>query len=209
MSFDTIVIDTGLSNIKNILNVCKVLNINFDTTQNINNFKNTKSIILPGVGSFIEGMRRLKKLDLDGKIIDFANSKRPILGICLGMQLLMNESEEFGYTKGLSLIDGKVEKFNKNKVPNIPHIGWNKVDFVNNANKILFYKNTNSSFFYFIHSFYVNLNKNYSYSTQTKFGDTLFCSSLKVDNIFVTQFHPEKSGSNGIRVIDNFFKEIL
>ena len=126
MSFDTIVIDTGLSNIKNILNVCKVLNINFDTTQNINNFKNTKSIILPGVGSFIEGMRRLKKLDLDGKIIDFANSKRPILGICLGMQLLMNESEEFGYTKGLSLIDGKVENdgcsnfiLKKNKEKNI------------------------------------------------------------------------------------------
>lgn len=210
---DCIIVNTGLSNIKSIANVCRFLNINFETSNYVKSFENTKSIILPGVGAFHEGMQRLKKDELDKKIIDFSLSNKPIFAICLGMQMLMESSEEFGHTEGLKLIDGKVKKFDPQKVQHVPHVGWNKVipSSYLNTNSYSSFSSDNfikNNFFYFVHSYRVIPGKNIKKFTYTKYGDENFCSSFEYKNIFATQFHPEKSGFHGINLIKSFFNKI-
>ena len=127
MKYDCIIVDTKLSNLHSVENVCRKFNISYTTTNETKDLLSAKSIILPGVGSFKNGMKNLEALDLKSPIMDFSLTDRPMLGICLGMQLLMESSEEFGYTDGLGIIKGEVKKLSSKKVPSIPHVGWNKV----------------------------------------------------------------------------------
>lgn len=167
----------------------------------INDITTADKIILPGVGSF--GIVSNNILPLKDYILEHIDKSKPFLGICLGMQLLFESSEE-DEGKGLSYLPGKVVKFKSMKVP---HIGWNSVEFTKDS--LIFRGIENGSFFYFVHSYYVTTEEKYIISC-TKYESRekicRFASSIQKENVFGVQFHPEKSGEKGIKLLENFKK---
>lgn len=165
--------------------------------------KNADKVIIPGVGSFNQGISNLKKKYFDQAIFEYVKTGKDLLGICLGMQLFMNQSNEFGKNKGLSLIDGTVKNLDFKVNTPVPHIGWNNISITKNDSKFL-NKISNENYFYFIHSYYVHLNEEIDYAFKTDYGDISFVSLINKENIFGTQFHPEKSGKIGLKMLKNF-----
>ena len=201
------IINYGMNNLYSVQNACYNEKINSIITDDHDKILNSKIAILPGVGAFKEAIYNIKKKKLDKTILNFINSGKPFFGICLGMQLLFNESEEFGSTKGLGVFEGKVIKFKSNKIKNIivPHVGWNKITFNENNYKSSVMKNNfDNDFMYFVHSFHVLPEIKDVQLTSTNYGGINFCSAIKKDNITAFQFHPEKSGIAGKKI----FKEI-
>ena len=160
-------------------------------------------LILPGVGSFHQGINNLKKNNLDNAIFDYYKSGNYLLGICLGMQLFMNSSSEFGDNEGLSLIKGSVNKLQPYKKYPIPHVGWNNVEIQKNNSNFLKDISLKDNF-YFIHSYYAKLNEKIEHSFITSYGSNKFTSIIINDNVLGTQFHPEKSGKVGLKMLLNF-----
>lgn len=168
--------------------------------------KSASKIVLPGVGAFKDGMKHLKELDLidllDEEVIQ---NKKPFLGICLGMQLISKKSYENCETSGLGWVDAEVKKFDfsiQNKKLKIPHVGWNNVLYMNN-NK-LFENIPNNSDFYFVHSYHFQSSEDIVTST-TDYGFD-FISSVNKENIYAFQFHPEKSQTVGLKLLENFIR---
>ncbi|MFW9939013.1 MAG: imidazole glycerol phosphate synthase subunit HisH [Candidatus Thorarchaeota archaeon] len=203
MSFNIAIIDYEMGNLKSISKCLKYLNVNSFITDNPNLIKDSNGIILPGVGAFKNAMRNLKEKDLVNLIEDVVKEGKPILGICLGLQLLCSKSFEMGETKGLDLIKGKVVAFEKTKVEKIPHIGWNNVKF-QDMNHFLVEGIPDNSFFYFVHSFYAVPKKSEYSIGLTDYGKMQFSSIVGKNHIIATQFHPEKSSKNGIKLYQNF-----
>tara|TARA_B110000196_G_C21051118_1_gene617432 strand:- start:312 stop:974 length:663 start_codon:yes stop_codon:yes gene_type:complete len=204
------IIDYKLSNLYSVKNALSHFDINVQITDEKNEILNADAAILPGVGSFGEAMSSMSKMDLVLPIQDFINSGKPFLGICLGLQLLFTESEEFGDNKGLNLIDGQVLDFKKNiKIKKTPHVGWNKVYKNNNSNSQVpteFDYVKNEEYFYFVHSFYVKPNDENIVLTKTIYDEFEYTSSIKYENVLATQFHPEKSGEVGLSVLRKFLE---
>ena len=195
------IIDYNMGNLASVYNACSKFTKDLKIVKNADDLKNLDKIILPGVGAYKDAMQHLENSGLKDAILDFANSKKPLLGICLGMQLLFESSEEFGYTKGLGLIEGKVVKFDKSKMGSdlkIPHMGWNKI--VNKDNPL--FKNLQNPYLYFVHSYHVITDDKYTIAT-TNYGYD-FVSAVNKDNIFGFQPHPEKSHNNGLKILENF-----
>ncbi|MGJ0322107.1 imidazole glycerol phosphate synthase subunit HisH [Aliarcobacter cryaerophilus] len=195
------IIDYNMGNLASVYNACSKFTKDLKIVKNADDLKNLDKIILPGVGAYKDAMQHLEDSGLKDAILDFANSKKPLLGICLGMQLLFESSEEFGYTKGLGLIEGKVVKFDKSKMGSdlkIPHMGWNKI--VNKDNPL--FKNLQNPYLYFVHSYHVVTDDKYTIAT-TNYGYD-FVSAVNKDNIFGFQAHPEKSHNNGLKILENF-----
>ena len=160
-------------------------------------------IVLPGVGSFNKGMNFLNNSGLSKDINSAVlKNNKPILGICLGMQLLCKQGNEGGFIEGLGLINACVEKFNKTIMQErIPHMGWNDISL--NKNSILFKDIPDNSDFYFAHSYFVSTNEKKIIAANCKYGN-LFAAAIEKENIFATQFHPEKSQRYGYRLLKNF-----
>ena len=175
---------------------------------------NADALILPGVGSFGEAMKNLHELDIVETIKENIASSKPFLGICLGFQLLFSESEEFGNTKGLDIFKGRVKKFNyKNKgysKTKIPQIGWNNILPYDNKkwNNSFLSGIRFSEYMYFIHSFFVECNELNIILTTTEYEGFEYCSSIESKNLFASQFHPEKSAVEGLKIYYNFAKII-
>jgi glutamine amidotransferase len=200
------IIDYGMGNLRSIEKCLNYLGIENKIIDDPKNLKNFTHIILPGVGSFKKAISNLKKNNMYEAIIKISrNKKKKILGICLGMQLLFKSSTEDGITKGLGIIEGKVDKFliNKKLFIKIPHVGFNEVYF--EKNNIFFEGIKNKSDFYFDHSYKVSLFSNEINPVLTEYGEN-FLSAFNSKNIFGAQFHPEKSQSNGLLIIQNFIK---
>jgi glutamine amidotransferase len=170
------------------------------------------AIILPGVGAFGEAMLNLRRLDLIFPIKDFVDSGKFLMGICLGMQLLLSESEEFGNHKGLGIIEGRIVRFparNKNgQRIKVPHIGWRQIyrtetEAENAWMKTPLSGTSDNDFMYFIHSYYALPARQDLILSVTTYGGTEFCSAIGWKNVFAFQFHPEKSGANGINIYHN------
>jgi glutamine amidotransferase len=205
------IVDYKLSNLQSVKLACNEVGIDGIITNNHKLINESQGIILPGVGSFKEAMRNIKNLNLINVLKDQVNSGKPILGICLGMQLLFDLSEEFGNNEGLGILKGSVKKFsNFENSQNLKiNIGWKKIYETKSWKKTLFDSLTNGEFMYFVHSFYVEpLNRSIILS-KTNFFDYSFCSAIESKNIFATQFHPEKSGKNGLKIYENFKKNLL
>ena len=186
------IIDLKINNIYSIYNVFK--NIGYKTNIINKSFNNYDFIILPGVGSFREGMDAIKKkLIIDELKESVFQKNKKLIGICLGMQLLFSNSEEYGLTKGLDLIKGNVKKFNRKKNFTIPMVGWYKIKSVN--------KNLNDNYFYHIHSYYCMPSEKNTILAKTEYEKFSYCSSVQQKNILAFQFHPEKSGKNGINLL--------
>jgi glutamine amidotransferase len=160
------------------------------------------AIVLPGVGAFRDCISNLKNLKLLDSIVKSIEQGKPYLGICLGLQILFTESEEFGHSKGLDIIKGVVRKFPPSDLK-IPHMGWNTVKYENLPPIMLSIED--ESFFYFVHSYYVLPEEKEVIAGTTDYGIT-FTSMIWKDNIFATQFHPEKSQKLGLKILENFTK---
>jgi len=196
------VLDFGVGNITSIINALGAVGANPIRATTPDLVAKSTHLVLPGVGAFSSGMRRLRESGLTESLLSHVNSlNRPILGICLGMQMLTNVSYEFGSYAGLGLIRGHVEKLpNEAPVLDLPHIGWSEVTYA--PNMTLFSGIDQLSDFYFLHSFHVSVEQNCRIAT-ARHGIN-FVAALEVDNIFGTQFHPEKSQTNGLRLLKNF-----
>jgi glutamine amidotransferase len=203
-----VIIDYQLGNLFSVKQACDTVGINAEISSNREDILNADALILPGVGAFIEAMNNLKKFSLDTAIQNKVNGGTPIFGICLGQQLLFTESEEFGAGKGLDLISGIIkrfpETFEERKVK-VPHIAWNTIfklnqEWDNTALKDL----NNNDFMYFIHSYYVKPKYDDCILTLTNYDGIEFCSAILRNNIFATQFHPEKSADKGISIYKNW-----
>ena len=211
-TFKISIVDYKVSNLKSVSNALNFLEINNEITSNPKKILASDAAILPGVGSFSQGMKNLNDLGLIDPIKEFISKNKLFLGICLGMQLLFDQSHEFCITPGLGIFRGEVKSFRTiNKTCKIPHLGWNKVEMnpLISKNKLLInpFKNMTKSqnFFYFVHSFIVLPNNSKDILTETNYDNIKFCSSILNKNVFASQFHPEKSGNSGLEVLKNFF----
>ena len=203
------IIDISLNNLNSVKAACDYFDLKTNLTNDPKTILNSDAIILPGVGSYGVAMKNLKKRGTDEAIKEFYKSGKYIFGICLGMQLLFEKSEEFGKNKGLSLIQGDVIKFSKNsKSPYVPYIGWNLIKLTKNKSRILD-SNLNLKFMYFVHSFYCKPFNKKIISATTQYGELDYCSAISYQNIEAFQFHPEKSGKNGLNIYNKIKKIIL
>ena len=162
--------------------------------------RKAERLILPGVGAFGDAMHNLKRHGLDKAVIDAVQGGKPLLGLCLGLQLLFTESEEFGSHEGLNLIPGKVRKFDETDL-RVPHVGWNQIE--GTRRDPLLAGIPEGSYFYFVHSFYVEPEKSDYILCWTTYGRR-FCSIACRDKVWGAQFHPEKSQDAGKRLLRNF-----
>ncbi len=200
------IIDYGLGNLFNIQRAFDAIGINSIISSNPKEIKESSHLLLPGVGAFEEGMENLKKQSLVETILEFSDSGKPILGICLGMQLLMSQSFEGGEHKGLDLIEGKVLPLEKTPEIKIPNIGWTTL--MKNQEKeksgSLLENLPEDPYMYFLHSYQVQVNDSNHILSKTIYGDNEFCSSVQKDNIYGCQYHPELSAVNGLQILRNF-----
>ena len=196
------VIDYGMGNLKNVKNAFNFLGYSAKITGDFEDIKNATHLVLPGVGGFKDAMATLKRKCLVNPIKDAINEGRKFLGICLGMQLLFETSEEFGYSEGLGIFKGKVVKFDENAVNLIPHIGWNDIEILKPLEE--FKGIENKSFFYFLHSYYCVPEEDIAAAVCDYYGK--FTACVKKDNIFACQFHPEKSHKEGLALLKNFIE---
>lgn len=173
-----------------------------ELTQDPAEVRNAKRLILPGVGAFGAAMKNLERLGLIDAVRDYAHSGRPLLGICLGMQLLLTKSEEQGVFYGLDVIPGEVLRFPKPDAAGlkVPHMGWNLLRKTYDCPLLAGVPDGASV--YFVHSYYTDPPKD-AVAARTDYGIE-FCSVIGKDNIYATQFHPEKSGTVGLRILENF-----
>lgn len=192
------IINYNVGNLCSIKNAIDYIGHNIDIVNNPKDIQSYNKIILPGVGAFNTAMEYLKKSGMDEEIKRFANENKPILGICLGMQLLFEKSYEFGEYKGLGLIKGEIIKFKHHL--KIPHIGWNKINII--KNNILF-EGISDCYMYFVHSFYIPTNSN-TIAT-TNYGIE-FSAIVNKNNIYGIQSHPEKSSKTGLKILKNFME---
>jgi glutamine amidotransferase len=201
-----VVIDYGMGNLRSVYKAAQFLNFSLKISDSAAIIKKAKKIIFPGVGNFGQAVYELKKRKIFEVLKEQINKGIPFLGICLGMQLLLEESEEAKGVKGLAVIKGKVKLFSNKKMI-VPHMGWNEVTQSvkrkAQSEKDLFRGIKDRSYFYFAHSYYCKPKDKNVILTTTNYG-IKFISSLHKDNIWAVQFHPEKSQKLGLKVFKNF-----
>lgn len=198
------VIDYDMGNLKSVSKALEHLGASVIVTRDVDQIRNASKVVLPGVGAFALCMENLKKYGLVDVILESLKSGKPFLGICLGFQLLFEESEEFGVHAGLGFFKGRVKKFPSNfhdQNLKVPHMGWNQISikqdnpYLNNVNE--------GDAVYFVHSYYVEPSDKNIIATTTDYGFE-FCSSVQQGQIFACQFHPEKSQQVGLLILENF-----
>lgn len=195
------IIDYGMGNLASVKNALLKLGYDAMTTSHPEEILQAEKVILPGVGAFADAIGNIRRLGIDQAIFELTEIKTPLLGICLGMQLLFTESYENGVHKGLDIIPGRVEKFQIPTQFKVPQIGWNSIE-VNPASRLLA-GIPSGSYFYFVHSYYVVPEDEAVIAARTEYGVN-FASALEKGRIFATQFHPEKSSELGLRILKNF-----
>jgi imidazole glycerol-phosphate synthase subunit HisH len=200
------IINYGLGNIKAFENILRKLNIQVKILTKTEDFSNIKKLILPGVGAFDHAMEMFNTSGLrmltEKKVLE---EGLPIIGICVGMQMLGHSSEE-GKLPGLGWVDGKVKKFDENKIPfstHLPHMGWNDINIINGT--LIFQSLPNNSRFYFLHSYYFECNNKEDIIATSQYGIDFTCA-INHKNIFGVQFHPEKSHNYGVQILENYSK---
>jgi glutamine amidotransferase len=198
------IVDLDTGNLASLLSAINKLNINFKICKNSFDFEDVDKIILPGVGAFKDLMKKIKEKNMDKIILAKIDKNVPVLGVCVGFQILFSGSNEHGYCKGLGLIKGNFINFkDESKKIKVPHVGWNECKILK-KNK-LFQDIEDNCDFYFTHSYYLKDYNIENVTTKTMY-DLNFVSSINMKNIYGVQFHPEKSQLNGLKIIKNFYE---
>tara|TARA_B100000902_G_C27018671_1_gene768488 strand:+ start:78 stop:692 length:615 start_codon:yes stop_codon:yes gene_type:complete len=198
------IIDLDTGNLASLVSAMNKLNIKFKICKNNFDFQDVDKIILPGVGAFKDFMKKIKNNGIDKILNKKIEGKIPLLGVCVGFQVLFEESNEHGRTEGLNLLKGKIKNFKDISTDiKIPHVGWNECKLIND-NK-LFQGIEDSLDFYFTHSYFLDDCKSEYIISKTDY-DTNFVSSINKENIYGVQFHPEKSQANGLKILKNFYE---
>ena len=195
------VIDYDAGNLKSVEKALQYLGEECIVTRDKEKLLKADKIILPGVGAFGDAMEKLHKFGLVDVIHKLVKENKPFLGICLGLQLMFESSEEGPGVKGLGLLPGKIVKFPEKEGFKIPHMGWNSIDVKEGSR--LFKGVSNNSYVYFVHSYYLQAENENDVAATTEYI-THVHASVEHDNIFACQFHPEKSGDVGLRILKNF-----
>ncbi len=198
------IVNFGLGNLGSILNSLNQIDCSAKILENPKEIKNSDRLILPGVGSFKVGMKNLIKNNWDEYIYEHTKKNKPLLGICLGMQLLFEWGIEDGGTKGLCYFKGKVDKMKLNSGRKLPHVGWNKLNFYN---KHPIFKNISDHIdYYFIHSYECIPSNQSDIVSKTDYNNEFVSCVSNGFSVVGTQFHPEKSPPNGLKILKNFSK---
>lgn len=197
------IIDYDAGNLKSVEKALQFLGQECVITRDFHEIKKADKVILPGVGSFGDAMSQLRKFELDKVIREVAAEQKPFLGICLGLQLLFEGSEESEGVEGLHLLDGEILRIPEQEGLKIPNIGWNSLNLQNNGR--LFQNLEGSPFVYFVHSYYLKAREESIVKATIEYS-THIHASVEKDNIFACQFHPEKSGTVGLQILSNFAK---
>lgn len=221
MGAQVAIVDYGMGNLFSVRQACEYVGLMPVVTSSHLEIERSEAVILPGVGAFGDAMDTLARLDLVEVLRDVAASAKPLLGICLGMQLLMSESTEFGKRSGLGIIEGEVTRLQTSlegpRQIKVPQVGWNRIcipgqgqnqtdtedAIVPGWKSPLFNGLPNGEYMYFVHSFYAQPTDADVIVSTTQYGPTKFCSSLRRNNVFGCQFHPERSGPRGLHIYRN------
>lgn len=195
------IIDYDAGNLKSVEKALQLLGQETVVTRKAHEIINADKVILPGVGAFGMAMEQLKKYGLDLVIKEVVKKGIPLLGICLGLQLLFDASEESPGVEGLGILKGKVLRIPEACGLKIPHIGWNSLCLQNNGR--LFQGFSQETYVYFVHSYYLEAKDETIVKANTDYG-TCIHASVEKDNVFACQFHPEKSGEVGLKILKNF-----
>jgi glutamine amidotransferase len=211
------IVDYNMGNLASVINAFAKVGVDASLESDPAKLSRYDKLILPGVGAFGDAMEHLKSIGMDEAVKTYATSGKPLLGICLGMQLLFESSEEFGSTEGLGLIPGKVVAFNESRFDHslkVPHMGWNELflqkeinekgSMMEDGRSPLFSDLSDEFYLYFVHSFHAVCEDKYAIG-KTHYGYE-FVSAVQNGNIYGIQPHPEKSHKNGLKIIENFAK---
>jgi len=199
------VVDYGMGNIGSVCNALRYVGAAHSVTEDPYIIERADGLILPGVGAFGDAMDNIKKRGLIQPIRDFIESRRPFLGICLGYQLLFESSEESPGIEGLCVLDGLVKKFPSDMGLKVPHMGWNTIKC---GKKTSFLKELNEKYVYFVHSYYVEPKNMDDFCSETIYG-IRYASAIEYENILACQFHPEKSGDDGLGLLKKWTEAII
>lgn len=211
------IVDYGMGNLFSVAKACERVGLAARITSEARDILMAEAVILPGVGAFGDAMEALRARDLVAVLKDVAAHGKPLLGICLGLQLLMSESSEFGQHPGLGLIPGTVVRFpdprEDGRKLKIPQVGWNQLRYPAPGGEQAWQESylrglAEGDFMYFVHSFIVQPQARELLLSASCYGDVEFCSSLRAGNIFGCQFHPERSGAQGLRVYRNLAAQL-
>jgi len=193
------IVDYDVGNLASLHNAFRYLDVPARITSDAEEVKGAEKLLLPGVGAFAPAMNKLRQLELASILRNKAETGTPFLGICLGMQLLFTTSHEQGEWSGLDLVPGKVIRFREGK--KIPHMGWNKLEFVNDD--LITADLPEESFVYFVHSYHCVPEEEESVVARCTYEEQ-FCAAVRKDNVWGLQFHPEKSQDVGLQMLRNF-----
>lgn len=210
--FQVAIVDYGMGNLFNVKRACEHVGLSAQITSLPADVLAAESVILPGVGAFGDAMKALREQGLDKALKEFASSAKPLIGICLGMQLFMDESFEFGRHKGLEIIAGKVVPFEKpmsgNEILKVPQVCWNGMFRIKSKEDETWGNSLMAGLpdgvcMYFVHSYYIIPDDPTVAVATTEYGGIRFCSALQAGNIFACQGHPERSGEDGLQIYRN------
>ncbi len=206
-------IDYGMGNLRSVAKALEQVGAQVEVTGDPRAIGAAAGVVFPGVGSFRPAMDFLKKSGLRGSIAEAIDRSVPFLGLCLGFQLLFSLSEEHGRSRGLNIIPGKVVQFDRSlkdegEPVKVPHMGWNQVAIAREElRKTMFKGIPDNSYFYFVHSFYAEPGSRDAVAGMTGYGIP-FCSAVALGPTWGCQFHPEKSGEKGLKLLENFLREV-
>ena len=210
------IIDYNMGNLFSVKRALTFVGAESIITNTRQEILSSDAAILPGVGAFGEAMNSLKQNDLVFSILDFINSGKPFMGICLGMQLLFTQSHEFGFHKGLNIIKGSVVRFKneteKGQRVKVPHVSWSQINQIGERNgywdNSLLQDICDGAYMYFVHSYYAVPEENDTLLSTSCYGSIEYCSGVKKENVEAFQFHPEKSGKEGLNILRKFKERV-
>ena len=196
------IIDYGIGNLGSVKNALDYLGLDNVITSDKNVILSADKVILPGVGAFADAINTFRNRGFDVVLNEFIKTGKPVLGICVGMQMLFEYSNEFGRHKGLGIMKGEIIKFNESKDNSykIPQMGWNQIEVVDD-NPLL--KGLNGKDVYFVHSYHL-IGNDENIIAYTEYAGVKYGSAVKKNNVYACQFHPEKSGETGLQILRNF-----
>lgn len=201
-----VVVDYGLGNLRSVSKALESVGASVLVSSKPEDVLASAAVVLPGVGAFYRGMENLKKIGMIDTLLKVVAEKKPFLGICLGLQLLFTESDEHTLTAGLGIIEGKVIRFKENL--KVPHMGWNQVMVKEKKTDIKLFEGVpKDSYFYFVHSYFVEPSDKSVILANCEYGQVFSCAVNK-DNVYGMQFHPERSSTQGLKILKNFVEAV-